>query len=300
MNERPIKKIEAIFEEVKTMDALGASMTGGDPLERIDRTINFIRALKSRFNKEFHVHLYTAKSKIVDKDLNKLVEAGLDEIRFHLMNETIKPAILKAREYSWQVGVEIPVFPDNKAFLQNTAEFCGNYELDFLILNELEFSESNTREMKKTGYRPLSNFSFTVLDSAKIGRELVGWISENLGINVHFCSANVKDGVQFRQRLIRTARKTARPFHEITEDGLILTGVVEGDEHQLESLSYRLENEWGVPPELFEFNKEKKRLETRWDIMEALKSELEREGYQIAIIEQYPTWDRSIVSRIPL
>ncbi|MFX1512471.1 MAG: radical SAM protein [Promethearchaeota archaeon] len=299
-NERPIKQIQDIITEIKKMEALGASITGGEPLEKIERVIHFIKEIKNYFGEEFHIHLYTAKSKITDEQLNRLFKTGLDEIRFHLMKKSLEPIILKALKYSWKVGIEIPVFPDNKGYLQSIAEFSNRNELDFLILNELEISESNRRKMKEMGYQPLSAFSFSVRNSAGVGKEIVEWISNNLDISVHFCAANTKDGIQFRQRLIRMAKRTARPYHEVTQDGSLLLGIVEGNYNQLEILRKRLKYELEIPTELFHLNKEGIKLEIRWDLAEALTSEFQKEGLQVALIEQYPTYDRKIITKIPL
>ena len=40
-NERPVKDFNDIIEEAREMDALGAGITGGDPLEKLERTCEY-------------------------------------------------------------------------------------------------------------------------------------------------------------------------------------------------------------------------------------------------------------------
>ena len=53
-------KMDNIIQEAKNMKAKGMGITGGDPLARIERTIECIRLLKKTFGKKFHIHLYTS------------------------------------------------------------------------------------------------------------------------------------------------------------------------------------------------------------------------------------------------
>ena len=82
-NERKINSTEDLFKECELMQAKGAGITGGDPLSRLDRTVEYIQILKEKYGKEFHIHLYTSLNLVTKETLKKLYDAGLDEIRFH-------------------------------------------------------------------------------------------------------------------------------------------------------------------------------------------------------------------------
>jgi pyruvate formate-lyase activating enzyme-like uncharacterized protein len=82
-NEREVLGADDIIEEALRMNALGAGITGGDPLLKMEKTFGYISLLKKRFGGEFHIHLYTA-TPASQENLRMLRETGLDEIRFHL------------------------------------------------------------------------------------------------------------------------------------------------------------------------------------------------------------------------
>ncbi|MBW2971827.1 4Fe-4S cluster-binding domain-containing protein, partial [Candidatus Woesearchaeota archaeon] len=71
-NEWPTADIKDIIEEATLTDAKGAGFTGGDPLVKLARTAAFIKALKRRFGKKFHIHLYTSFDLATPERLKKL------------------------------------------------------------------------------------------------------------------------------------------------------------------------------------------------------------------------------------
>ncbi|MEK6849294.1 MAG: radical SAM protein, partial [Nanoarchaeota archaeon] len=102
-----------LLEEAKLTKATGAGITGGDPLARVDRCVQYITLLKKEFGKDFHIHLYTPLKLVSKENLTKLFKAGLDEIRFHpdLDDKTLWNRIDLAKPFSWTVGLEIPAIP---------------------------------------------------------------------------------------------------------------------------------------------------------------------------------------------
>lgn len=112
-NEWPIKNVKDMITEAKLTEAKGAGFTGGDPLVKLDRTLSYIKLLKKRFGKKFHIHLYTSLDLVDEKTLKKLYNAGLDEIRFHpnIYNKKLWPRIFLAKKFGWDVGIEIPAIP---------------------------------------------------------------------------------------------------------------------------------------------------------------------------------------------
>ncbi|MDD2615525.1 MAG: radical SAM protein, partial [Methanosarcina sp.] len=116
---------------------------------------------------------------------------------------------------------------------------------------------------------------------------------------VHFCSSTYKDAVQLRKRFQRIAKNTAREFDEITEDGTLVYGVIEGGDQELAEKTLQ---SMEIPAELFEIQTGK--IEIAWwvleDLKEGIKEELEPSGSRLVIIERYPFKDGLVVELIPL
>ena len=81
-NERPVESDADVIEEAKRMDALGSSITGGEPQEALERTCHYLELLKEEFGEDHHTHLYTGITG-GRENMRRLAKAGLDEIRFH-------------------------------------------------------------------------------------------------------------------------------------------------------------------------------------------------------------------------
>ena len=127
-----------MIDEARSHNSKGAGITGGDPLSKIDRTVRIIKILKKEFGKHYHIHLYTSLDLVNKNNLSRLFLAGLDEIRFHLdlYDSRLWERLELAREFSWDVGIEIPLIPDlKKKYIEIIERFKG--AVDFFNLNEL-------------------------------------------------------------------------------------------------------------------------------------------------------------------
>jgi hypothetical protein len=169
-------------------------------------------------------------------------------------------------------GFEVPSLPE-VAVLLPALEF-----LDFLTINELEWGETNADEMRRRGLVPDDRAGNAVRGSR-------AWAAEiSRHPRVYFCSSRDKDMVQLRKRLIRTARMTARPFDEITGDGTVIYGRIEGTEN--------------VPPVIRELGE--KMYEVRDGGVETAPWVLVEHGPDLgrtrSIIERYP--DRGVVVEV--
>src|SRR3989304_2533476 len=58
-DEKRVASDEDVLEEARAIRAKGAGITGGDPLDAVERTCHYIRLLKGEFGAGFHAPLYT-------------------------------------------------------------------------------------------------------------------------------------------------------------------------------------------------------------------------------------------------
>ncbi|MEM2259404.1 MAG: radical SAM protein [Candidatus Thermoplasmatota archaeon] len=292
-NEKLVEKKEDIIEEAELIEAEGTGITGGDPLLVIEKTVDAIKMLKEYFGFAHHIHLYTSTFDI--KRIKIVEKAGLDEIRFHPSVSYWKNIekinfgeVIKNCEIDR--GVEIPLIPHLKDETIKLLEDLQKYEIDFINLNELEFSVTNVDELSKYGYVAKNDISSAVKGSEEMAYEL---IEKNFSIPLHYCSSSFKDAIQLRKRIERRARNVAKIYEIITEDGTLLKGVIFAEKEMLEEIRKK----FGIDERLIVWDEEKKRIETSPFILEEIVDYL---PYKCCIIEEYPTADRLEVEITPL
>ena len=297
-NERPILNDSDLLLEADRMHALGASITGGEPLLRLDKTTHYIKVLKEVYGQKFHIHLYTFANKLDDKSLNQLASAGLDEIRLHSNFQKIT----LARHHFFDVGVEIPIIPDKNAKTRYIDLLNSlNNKIDFMNLNELEFSHTNEGELTKRGFEQKDELSHAALGSEELALQLVEHSkSASLSYEIHYCSSNYKDAVQYRNRLKRTADNIHKPYEKPTGDGLLKKGVIIPKKPtDLKTLRQNLIKSLSLSPSQIQIDAEKNRLETTPTIARraAKKQSL---NIKAAIVEEFPTFERYEAQYEPL
>ena len=187
------------------------------------------------------------------------------------------------------VGIEVPALPGKEKELNALISYSRDVGVDFINLNELEFSESNWDMMDTYGYSVRDELSSAVSGSRETA---IAVLKANKRANVHFCSSTFKDGVQLRRRLIRRAEHTAKPYQQVTEDGTIVRGYLYADD--LASAEADIKS-LGVPEDLYEVLSD--RIEVAPWVLEDIASSV---GYRCFLSEQYPTADGLEVERTPL
>jgi len=303
-DEMPVSNEQDIIYETDAIRGEGAGVSGGDPLCTVERTLDYIRLLKTKYGRKFHIHLYTSKTTVNREDLEKLKEAGLDEIRFHPQTKDWS-GIEHAIDVGLHVGLEVPAIPGQFEKLKQTAIRAEKLGLSFLNMNELEASETNFENLKAQGMRLTDLGSASIEGSAEVARDVLQWATKNLSkLSVHFCSASFKDGIQMRNRLERRLEQTMREFEERDEDdSLLVLGIIRAVhgfqlvEKQLQTIYQILHQQLGVPSDMLNIDTLRMRIEIApWildDISDAVKTSLEDLGpLEIGIAYEYPTWDR--------
>ena len=288
-DETRIEEIREILDEGRAIEALGTGITGGEPLSKLDYVLECIRALKEAFGREHHIHLYTGI--LPDREtLQRLREAGLDEIRFHPpLEEWSSPGHLtqtlrEARSLGLLAGVEIPAVKEAPAIVQAVKDADA-----FLNINELEFSETNYAALAAEGFTPVE------LGCAALGSEETArrhFLKED--IRAHYCPSRYKDAVQLRERLLRRARHSARPFDCISQEGTIIHGTIEGDT----ALVLPILVDLGVPEQMYCLREGG--IDIAAAILEDIAEDLKEIDCDLCLVERYPLQDGIVVERIHL
>ncbi len=304
-NERLVRSDEDVLDEARAMGAGGTGITGGDPLGCIDRTVHYVELLKGAFGPSHHIHLYTHEPN--PEKLARLARAGLDEFRLHIPHyvwdrlttsgSAYRKVLAEAPSWGLRRGVEIPVLPDKERALRRLLRSLGRLDLDFVNLNELEFSETNEEGLRGRGYRGDPRNGWGVRGSRALAQRLVA--EGNWKVPVHYCSSRFKDGVQLRERLKRRAQRTAPAFCTITPDGTLVKGIIELDTvgGDLGSVERSLARELGLGPGDYLVDAARRRLELAPG---RLRRAARRVPFPAFIVEEYPTADALEVERTPL
>jgi len=227
-NERICKNANDAVEEAVESNAKGAGITGGDPLLVLNRTLKFAKALKKKFGKKFHIHIYLPTNIVTNEKLKKL-SSCIDEIRFHpkflnckIADKDVENDInkIKSANNYWKkqnIGIEMPSFPDRKKeildFIKKVSPFIG-----FVNLNELEISDTNFNYMTK--HYKLKKGGYVVSGSKEAGLWILKQCKKaNLKLNIHLCTAETKNRFQYANRL---RRHKIMPFGKRTGQGSVM------------------------------------------------------------------------------
>jgi pyruvate formate-lyase activating enzyme-like uncharacterized protein len=279
------KNIKEIIQEAKLIDAEGAGITGGDPLCKLDRTVDYIKRLKKTFGKKFHIHLYTSLDLVNEKNLKRLKSAGLDEIRFHvdIDNEKFWNKINLVGKLDWDIGVEIPAIPGKLNETRKMIDFFHD-KIDFLNLNELEFADNSFSKLPKQ-FKTKDSTSYAVKGSYEMALLLLGYISKKYPkLNVHFCTAKLKDKVQLANRIKRRAKNVAKDYDLITDEGLLFRGAIY-------PIDFKKLKKYNIKKNLFEADRIHGRVLVNASWLDNNKEKLKKDGFKIAFVEEYPTKD---------
>ncbi|ERG95314.1 radical SAM protein [Haloquadratum walsbyi] len=285
-NERLVESDSDIIAEARRMDALGTSITGGEPQEALAKTTRYLSLLKDEFGSDHHTHLYTGITG-GRENMRALASAGLDEIRFHppyeqwgsLHGTEWEDILYIAREEGLTPAFEIPGIRAESEFL----EFLDEGAAEFCNVNEFEMSDGNYRRMQQKGYE-LQDGHMSAVEGSKEA------ILDTMGNHeqVYFCTSVFKDAAQHRNRLKRMAQIVGRSFDEITDDGTIVYGKTWVAPKTFDML--------GVPDEFYTVKSD--HVEIAWWLLEEMIEDGDVDDGEI--VEQYPTVDGTVVERTPL
>jgi pyruvate formate-lyase activating enzyme-like uncharacterized protein len=144
--------------------------------------------------------------------------------------------------------------------------------------------------MSDGNYRRMQEEGFELKDGHMSAVEGSHDILETMGDHekVYFCTSVFKDAAQHRSRLKRMARNLRREFDEVTDDGTLVYGKTWETEERLADL--------GVPDEFYTVKSD--HVELAWWLLEEMVEEGDVEEGEI--VEQYPTYDGTVVERTPV
>lgn len=287
------------IQEIKQSNSKGIGITGGDPLVCLNKTLNFAKAIKKQFGNSFHIHIYLP-TKLVTKEKLKKLSKYIDEVRFHpefLIKEQTKQERqadidkIKLASLFWKkqnLGVELPMIPDKKQdilnFIKEISQFIG-----FVNLNEFEISETNFDYI--TNKYKMNKDSYTINKSNQAGLWILNQCKKNkknnIKLNIHLCTAQLKNFHQFKNRL---KLHNILPYGKRTSDGTIIYLAIYNNLNKLKS------NLKKNSMKDYYLDKTKNRLILSEPLAKKLLK-LDRPKFKIERVEEFPTSDMIEVER---
>ena len=297
-NERRCSTWEEVIEEGHAMKATGTGITGGDPMLDAERSVEAIKQLKQAFGQAHHIHLYTSiPFKLVW--VEKLAAAGLDELRFHLLDGTTKlyeEVIHAASAAGINVGIELPCEPDKEESLFELLERLDQLPVQFLNLNELEITTGNQENMDVRGFNLSSGLSAAAEGSFELGVRLKEAANDK-SFHLKFCTASYKDAGQLRARFRRRAEATLRPYEVLSEDDTILFGAIPTEPEDARDDMIELQETLQISSSWLRYDATARRIEMPLSVAEELAEVL---SVPVQMVEVHPTHERLEVSIVHL
>ena len=297
-NERRCQDFSQVIEEAIAMQATGTGITGGDPLLDAEKSIKAISTLKAELGSDHHIHMYTSIP--FDLELvSRFAQAGLDEIRFHLLNLKIEkylPVISACTDAGIHTGVELPCEPDKRYELFSLLDELEESDASFLNLNELEITVGNQENMDVRGFNLSGGITAAAEGSADLAMELKEK-SLDMDLHVKFCTAKYKDAGQLRNRFRRRGLANLLPYEVLSDDDTILFGAIPCLENDADEDIAELKSELNLPDGWIRYDSENERIEMPLSVAEEIADLL---SVPVQMVEIHPTFDRMEVGLVNL
>ncbi len=235
--ERDIKFdfVDRFIEFVGSFHFDGISFSGGEPFLAYDRVLTYVRAIREAFGSMHYVWVYTNGDHVTEDRLVRLVEAGLNEIRFDVAarDYDLKPVSL-ALKHVPIVTVEIPSITEDVERVKDLLPRLESMGVRYINLHQLMVNDFNESELLSRGYTVLRDKLYTewfpVLESESAALEILRHAAENnMGIGINYCSRIYKHLFQGRGFRRRYAPLCRTPNEEVTDTGYLRRLKASGD-----------------------------------------------------------------------
>jgi pyruvate formate-lyase activating enzyme-like uncharacterized protein len=224
-------------------DATGGKMavlglTGGEPLMDFPGTLEFLKRAGELFP-DAHKRMYTSGDLLTVDMVEKLVDAGLDEIRFSVKQddpEDLREKVLSNMELAVgkipDVVVEMPIIPGTGVAMRKWMRRFDQIGISGMNMLEFCFPFHSWDKFEQRGFS-LKNPPFPVMydygysgglavaGSEELALELMLFgLDEGLDFGMHYCSLENKHRSEMRQ--VNEPGRTISPLFEFDEGDFFL------------------------------------------------------------------------------
>ncbi len=230
----------------------GVSISGGEPLLSFDKTLHFLKKIKSHFGNKIYFWLYTNSTLLTVDKIKKLSNAGLDEIRIDAgaVNYSLKKAKLAVGLIP-KITVETPAVPEDIKKLKLLCHQMADYGFNFLNLHQLRLTPYNFSKFSKRNYTYIHGPKVCILESEFTALQIIQYTKQQkLKLPVNYCSFAFKNRFQLVGARKRYAHEIKQSFDSVTENAYIRNLQIKGEESAIYNLISSLSQQ-GVSPEYY-------------------------------------------------
>ena len=249
----------------------GMSISGGEPLMTPDLSLRYLRTVDRSPARPRHLWMYTNGTLLTADLVSRLVDAGLNELRFDLsaVEYSLKSIRLAVGRVP-VVTVEIPAIPEDVHRLEALLPILAEMGVNHLNLHQLRLTPHNRPQLTKHRYTYLHGERVTVLESELAAIAILQHVAEQgIGLAVNYCSFVFKHRFQRAAARRHSARFTVKPHESITENGYIRALGLIGDPPALARQVQLLERQ-GVDRRLWSLDSRGGRLDVHPDLWDRL------------------------------
>jgi pyruvate formate-lyase activating enzyme-like uncharacterized protein len=216
----------------------GASLSGGEPLLTLPRTLEYLRTIRARLGDGVHLWLYTNGLLATKEALQALAEAGLNEIRFNLHASGYQLEPLRwAADCLPTVTVETPAVPEEEERMRGLLPVLADLGVAHVNLHDVRMTPHNVPRILKRNYTCLHGPRVRILESELAALRLLGHAArEQLSLGVQYCCFPYKNPYQTLASRRRWSAFVMRPTETLTETGAIRRCAVEAEPDYIASL----------------------------------------------------------------
>ncbi len=222
-NAMEFKTTSDYLDYIENFNIKGVSISGGEPLITIDKSIKFLSAVQERYKDKIHKWLYTNAILLTEEKLKKLKNAGLNEIRLNLYAQgyNIEKAVMAA-EFIDTVTVEIPAIPEDYDQLCRMIKELHDNGIKYLNLHQLRCTSYNFKKFIERGYTFLHGQDATVLESELTALKAIKNAADSeIKLPINYCSFVYRNNFQRIRARQRSAPPMIKPYEELTGAGII-------------------------------------------------------------------------------
>ncbi|MDO9081021.1 MAG: radical SAM protein [Desulfuromonadales bacterium] len=242
-NNLDFPKVDDYVDYLVRFGFSGASISGGEPLLVLEKSLKYLRAIRRRLGDSVHLWLYTNATLLTTDIAKRLRDAGLDELRVDIgatgyALDQVKLAV----GIIPHITVEIPAIPEEEKLLQKKLVEMADSGVNYLNLHQLRLTNHNYLHLAGRGYTFLHGESVTVLESELAALELLrSSLDQQLALGVNYCSFVYKNRFQGAAGRRRAGAQIVKKYEEITAAGYLRSFSLSGSQQDVQRQVERLQ-----------------------------------------------------------